>query len=136
MTATQPATWQNPRILLTLFVVFLCGASAGMLTMALGAHRWMHEIQGVPMTSPAPNWKQSGKSASLTRLQRELSLSPDQTRQLEMILDDFFTYYQTLQSQLDDVRASGKQRILRILDDGQKKKFEKIMTEMQDKQLH
>jgi hypothetical protein len=129
MTSAQSPGWQNPRILLTLLVVFLCGASAGMVVMAMGAHRWMH-------ASSQPAWKESGKEVSLQRFKKELSLTPSQTEQLETILDDFFTYYHTLQAQLDDVRASGKQRILRILDDGQKRKFEKIMSEMQERPLH
>jgi hypothetical protein len=131
MAAAQSPGWQNPRILLTLLVVFLCGATAGMLVMALGVHRWMH-----PASSSMPALKESGKEGSLQRFKKELNLTPAQTEQLETILDDFFTYYHTLQAQLDDVRASGKQRILRILDDGQKKKFEKIMGEMQEKPLH
>lgn len=129
MTAARSPGWQNPRILLTLLVVFLCGASAGMLAMALGAHHWMHP-------RPQPVWKEGGKEVSLQRFKKELDLTPGQTEQLETILDDFFTYYHTLQAQLDDVRASGKQRILRVLDDDQKKKFEKIMNEFQMKPLY
>jgi hypothetical protein len=122
------ASWQNPRILLTLFLVFLCGATAGMLAMAMGAHRWMH-------ASGQPSWKESGKEVTLKRFKAELDLSPAQTEQLETVLDDFFTYYHTLQAQLDDVRASGKQRMLRILDEQQRRKFERIMTDLQEKQL-
>jgi len=84
---------------------------------------------------PPPPGPPAGPGAVLmTRLKTELDLTPEQTEQLKTVLDDFFTYYYTLQAQLDDVRASGKQRILRILDDGQKKKFDKIMAE-QDKRL-
>ncbi len=129
MLTAQSRTWQNPRILLTLFIVFLCGASAGMLTMAMGAHRWMH-------TSRATGWKESNKEVTLQRFKTELNLTTAQTEQLETVLDDFFTYYHTLQAELDDVRASGKQKILRILDENQKRKFEKIMNELQEKQLH
>jgi hypothetical protein len=32
---------------------------------------------------------------------------------------------------LDDVRATGKTRIVQILDDSQRQKFEKMMTELQ-----
>jgi hypothetical protein len=130
MTSSQPAGWQNPRILLILLLVFLCGASAGMLAMALGFHDWMHHR----MARPVPAWKEGGREVSLQRFRQELNLTPQQTEQLETILDDFFTYYHTLQAQLDDVRASGRQKILRILDDSQKKKFEKLMTELQDNQ--
>lgn len=131
MTEAHTPGWRNRRILFTLLIVFLCGASAGMLAMALGAHSWMHGLHaGAP-----PAWKERGREVSLQRFKKELNLTPVQTEQLESVLDDFFTYYHTLQAQLDDVRASGKQRILRILDDDQKKKFEKIMVELQDKQL-
>jgi hypothetical protein len=129
MNSAHSPGWRDPRILVLLLAVFLCGASAGMLVMAMGAHRMMHAYA-------QPAWKDTGKEKVLQRFQTELSLSPGQTEQLETILDDFFTYYHTLQAQLDDVRASGKQRMLRILDENQKKKFEKIMSEMQDKALH
>jgi hypothetical protein len=121
-------SWQNPRILLTLFLVFLGGATLGMVTMTLGAHRWMHQTSGL-------TWKESDKEISLQRFKRELDLTPAQAEQLESVLDDFFMYYHTLQAQLDDVRASGKKRILRILNDDQKRKFERIMAELHHKQL-
>ena len=127
MTPAHPAPWQNPRILVTVLIVFLCGASAGMLAMALGAHRLIHR--------PHPASLSETKRELLEHFQRELDLTPPQTEQLETVLDDFFTYYHTLQAQLDDVKASGRQRILRILDDKQKIKFEKIMSELQQKQL-
>lgn len=134
MTAVQSPGWRNPRILLTLMVVFLCGASAGMLAMAMGAHRWMHGTHGsVPAAPSQPVWREKGKV--LERFKTELDLTPSQAEQFETILDDFFTYYHTLQAQLDDVRASGRQRLLRILDDRQKKKFQEITDEMQGK-LH
>jgi hypothetical protein len=124
MTADRAPGWQNPRmILLTLLVVFLCGVTVGMVV-----HHSMHAYaQSAPPRPPG--------EALLDRLKTELNLTPTQTEQLKDVLDDFFTYYYTLQAQLDDVRASGKERIKRILDDGQKKKFEKIMNE-QDKRLH
>ncbi len=129
MTHIKAASWQNPRILLTLLIVFLCGASTGMLVMSLGArHRWATVQQ-------QPSWKESGKDISLQRFKKELDLTPQQTEQLETILDDFFTYYHTLQAQLDDVRASGKNRIVRILNAEQKRKFDKLVFDLKDKQL-
>lgn len=127
MAPSKCSGWQNPKILLMLLVVFLCGASAGMLVMSLGVHHWMHA------QASQPSWKDSGKEASVQQFKKELNLTPAQTEQLETILDDFFTYYHTLQAQLDDVRASGKQRILRILNDEQKKKFEKGISQMQER---
>ena len=124
MTSAHSPGWQNPRILLTLAVVFLVGVTVGM-----AVHHWMH------VAPPPPPGSQDGpRDRLMIRLKTELNLTPEQNEQLKTVLDDFFTYYYTLQAQLDDVRASGKQRILHILDDGQKKKFEKIMAE-QDKRL-
>jgi len=128
MTPAQQPSWQNPRILISVLLVFLCGLAAGMLTMSLGLHHLLHPAQ------PSA-WKETGKDVSLDRFKKELALTPAQTEQLETILDDFFTYYHTLQAQLDDVRASGKQRIMRVLDEKQKRKFEKLMGELQQSQL-
>ncbi len=125
MTPAQQVS--NPRILVSVLVVFLCGLVAGMLTMSLGLHHLLHPSQ--PSTL-----KETDKDA-LDRFKKELDLTPAQTEQIEAILDDFFTYYHTLQAQLDDVRASGKQRIVRVLDEKQKRKFEKLMGELQQSQL-
>ncbi len=135
MTSSQSASWQNPRVLLSLVVIFLCGVSAGMLAMALGFHDWMHRRMGPPIVS---NWQdERGREVTVRQFWQELNLTPQQTEQLETILDDFFTYYHTLQAQLDDVLASGQQKILRILDENQKKKFKKLIVQLREKQqLH
>jgi DNA-binding MarR family transcriptional regulator len=80
-------------------------------------------------------WREGGKEISLDRFRKELSLSPAQAKQMETILDDFFGYYQTLQAQMDEVRASGKARILSTLNEEQRKKFEKMMSDLQAKQI-
>lgn len=125
MVAANKVTWQNPRILATLLLVFLCGAMAGALTMSLGAHKWMHK--------PPPYWDEGGKQISMQRFTKELDLTPDQARQLETVLDDFMKYYHNLQSEMVEVRATGKNNILRILNDDQKHKFEKMMNDLEAK---
>ncbi len=122
--------WRNPRVLLTLFLVFAAGFSAGLLTVRVGA------VDVTQSAKAAPGWE-SGKAALLERFKTEVDLTPEQTRQLETVLDDYFTYYHTLQAQLDDVRADGKERILRILNDDQKRRFERMVSGMQDeRKLH
>lgn len=125
--ASHCASWKNPRVLLILLLVFLTGAAMGMLGMSLINHRWIHPVQ--------VSWKEGGKEISLERFRKELNLSPSQAEQLESVLDDFFMYYHTLQAQLDEVRANGKNRILRILNDEQKHKFNRMISELQSKQL-
>jgi len=130
MTAPAKPAWRNPQLLLVLALIFLCGAVAGALAMGVAVHR----MPG--LHRPAPSWREGGKEISLQRFKKELNLTPAQTEELELVLDDFMKYYQMLQSQMDDVRAMGKTRILRVLDDQQKRKFEKMLAEMQQfKQL-
>ncbi|MEK7406621.1 MAG: hypothetical protein AAB225_16080 [Acidobacteriota bacterium] len=119
--------WHNPRILVTFLLVFLCGATVGMLGMSLGAHRWMHRAP--------PSWQEGGKEISVERLKKELDLTTAQAEQLGTVLDDFFMYYHTLQTQLDEVRGNGKSRILRILDEEQKRKFNRMVSEAQTRPL-
>jgi len=121
-------SWRNPRILLTLFLVFLAGGTSGALVMRYGIHGWVSQASG-------PYWKEGGKEISLQRFKRELELTPEQAEQMETVLDDFVLYYQTLQTQMDEVRSSGKERIVRILNPEQRKRFERMMSELQSRRL-
>lgn len=127
MTPACRATWRNPRLLATLLLVFLCGAAVGTLAMSLSGRFRAHAQQA--------SWKEGGKEVTLERFKRELDLTPEQAAQLETVLDDFFMYYHTLQAQLEEVRATGKNRILRLLNPEQRKKFEKMMNEVQSRAL-
>ena len=123
----ERAPWQNPRILYTLLFVFLSGAAAGALAMKLSVPAQQFRA--------GPWWKEGGREISLQRFRKDLDLTPEQAKEMETILDDFMMYYQTLQAQMDDVRATGKSRILKILNEDQRQKFEKMMGEIQNKQL-
>jgi len=121
--AAERAPWQNPRILTTLLLVFLAGATAGALSMRFGLHERLHRT--VSAASREPN-----REVVLQRFKTELDLSGAQTQQIGLVLDDYGQYYQSLQDQLDDLRATGKTRILQILDASQRAKFEKMMSEL------
>jgi hypothetical protein len=121
------APWRNPRIIYTLLCVFLCGAVAGAVTMRFGIAPERHV--------DAAYWKEGPREISLQKFKKELDLSPEQAKEMESVLDDFMMYYQSLQAQMDDVRATGKSRILKILREDQKAKFEKMIGEIHTKQL-
>lgn len=126
----ERAPWANPRILYTLLAVFLSGAALGAVVMKFSVSPERH-----PNNKAWPSsWKDGARDISLQRFKKELDLTPDQAEEMERILDDFMMYYQTLQAQMDDVLGTGKQRILRILREDQKKKFEKMIGELQNKQ--
>lgn len=121
MVAADRAPWQNPRILSTLLLVFLAGATSGALSMRLGLHGKIH--RSAPTAEP-------NRDAVLNKFKTELDLSGPQAEQIARVLEDYRQYYQSLQDQLDDVRATGKNQILQVLNAEQRVKFEKMMQDL------
>lgn len=117
--ADERPTWQNPRIFSTLLLVFLAGATTGAVSMKLGLHDFLH--RSAPLSS---------KEAVLQKFRTDLNLTPAQTDKISLVLDDYRHYYQSVQDQLDDIRATGKMRILQELDPAQRDKFQKMMGEI------
>jgi hypothetical protein len=117
MAASERAPWMNPRILTTLLLVFLAGAATGALSMRLIHH-------------PPPVNAQPNREAVLNRFRTQLDLDGAQVQKLSLLLDDYSQYYESLQEQLDDLRSTGKTRIMQILNPQQREKFEKMMTDL------
>jgi hypothetical protein len=120
---------KNPKIIGTLVLVFLAGAAAGALGMQFGLHERMH--RAVAAASVKPARRVAANDALMQRFKTELNLSGEQTEKLAMVLGDYRHYYESLQDQLDDVRSTGKKRILLILDQDQRARFERIMGDLQ-----
>jgi Spy/CpxP family protein refolding chaperone len=114
----------NPRIASTLLLVFLAGAAAGMLGMKYGLHDRLHRV-----AAAAPP-RDGNHDAILQDFKTKLDLSAEQTNQIAVVLQDYSHYYESLQDQLDDLRSTGLNRILQILQPGQREKFEKMRTEL------
>jgi len=123
LVAASRPPWQNPRILSTLILVFLAGGASGALWMQLGLHDKLHHVAAA--TTREPN-----RDFGLQRFDSELGLSKAQSEKIALVLEDYSMYYQSLQDQLEDLRATGKTRILQILDPNQRDKFEKIMNDL------
>ncbi len=121
--AGAQAPWQNFRIISTLTLVFLAGAASGALWMQLGLHERLHRV--VSNANPV-----STQDSLLERFNTELGLSQDQSHKIAAVLADYTQYYQSLQDQLDDVRATGRTQILQILNPDQRERFEKIMNDI------
>lgn len=122
MFASDQPTWQNPRILTTLVLVFLTGALAGAIGMREGLHAELH--RGVAY------WRGDKAEFSYSQLKTELNLTPEQSERLKTILDDFAKYHEDLEAQIDDVRATGRNRIVQILTPEQRKRFEKLSDQL------
>lgn len=119
-------SWSNPRVLGTLLLVFLSGLAAGALTMKLYARRAAVARAGIAT---------SDKKVLLERFKHELELDQAQSEKIEIVLDDFMKYVHDLQNQMDETRRHGKEQILRILNEEQRKKFEKSMAELKGRPL-
>src|SRR6185437_13745588 len=107
MSFTARAPWQNPRIVSTLVLVFLAGAASGALWMKI-----LNDRRPVVAATTSPR----RHDPMLEKFKTELDLTPAQYDKMALVLDDYSQYYQSLQDQLDDMRATGKTRILQILD--------------------
>jgi len=106
-----------------LALVFLSGAATGALGMRAGLHSALH--------------RSNQPTLSYDVLNKELSLDTQQASQLRSILDDMGKYNEDLQTelenvrtQIEDVRATGKNRIFQILKPEQRAQFEKICDEL------
>ncbi len=97
---------------LSFALIFLCGGVTGALLMNLKAHARTHESDRGHLH---PKFE-------LDHLHKELDLNDEQTRQLSMILDDVAKYY-------DNVLSDGQTRVMQILDDKQKEKFRKMLSD-------
>jgi hypothetical protein len=117
MASTRAAAWQASRFTcaITVTLVFLAGAIAGAVAMNLGAHKWMHR-------SVVPFYTEGGKEIWLQRWKKDLNLTPEQSQEMAVILDDFGVYYR-------NVLSDGKARILRILNEDQKRKFDMLLEQ-------
>jgi Spy/CpxP family protein refolding chaperone len=123
MFAPDRTSWQNPRILITLAMVFLCGALAGAITMRSGLHDKLHRTAAV-------YWKDDRTGFSYDKLKKELNLTAEQSERLKIILDDFVKYHQDLQAQIEDVRATGRNRIVQMLTPEQRRRFEELSNQL------
>jgi hypothetical protein len=115
---------RNPKVISTLVVVFLAGVACGALFMSMGLHDRLHRTVAAASTPP-----HTSRDAIVQKFRTELNLTQEQTQEIASMLDDYRHYYQSLSDQLEDVRATGKNRILQILDPSQREKFEKMMNE-------
>jgi len=122
--AADRASWQNPRILALLLLIFLCGALAGALTMRSSLHTKLHRGAASYWTSD------NDKLFSYDTLKTQLSLTSEQSERLKTILDDFVKYHEDLEAQIEDMRATGKNRIKQMLTPEQRQKFERLCNKL------
>jgi hypothetical protein len=110
------ASW-DPRVVCTLALVlmFFTGAAVGALVMDLGIHNRQR-----PPAFDTP----AGKAQYFEKLRKDLDLTPEQSVQMESVLNDFWQYYR-------GVLGDGKSKVEQLLTPVQRQKFERILAEQQ-----
>jgi Spy/CpxP family protein refolding chaperone len=92
-------------------LVFLCGAALG----AAFTRTFLHNRVAGAQTA-----------ASLQNLTEKLQLTPEQQRVVLQELDDYAKYFQNIEEERQDVAEHGRERILRVLNPEQQKKFKAL----------
>lgn len=118
------ARWSNPKVLLICTVIFLCGAAVGSAI----TRTYLHARMFAPL--PQQRVMETARRIGLQRLKTELNLTPAQETTVTEVLDDYGKYYQNIEDEREDVAEHGKQRILSVLDERQKRRFNEIFGQV------
>jgi Spy/CpxP family protein refolding chaperone len=109
-------------------VVFLLGAALGGMLGYFFAHS--------AMAAPAQMTDAEKRAQKVQRLTQELSLNPDQQKQLEVIITSVQAQYkaihQSTDPQIDQARQKGREEIRAILTPEQKPKFEEFLKRLDE----
>jgi Spy/CpxP family protein refolding chaperone len=110
-------------------VVFLLGAALGGMIGYIFAH---HTALAAP-----PQMTEAAKRAQkVQRLTQELALSPEQQKQIEVIIADlqgqFKAIHQSTDPQIDQARQKGRERIRATLTPEQKPRFEEFLKRLDE----
>ena len=116
MLQSDEASWSNPKVLLTLAIIFLCGAAFGSVLTRTYIHKRIDEKRTIAM--------------SLQNLKTELKLTPAQEKIVTRELDDYVKYYQNIEEERQDVREVGKKRIIEVLTPEQRKRFNELFDQL------
>jgi Spy/CpxP family protein refolding chaperone len=112
---------------LLVLVVFLLGAIAG----GTANHLWGERVWG-----KQPAVGQSSRDQIVSRMTNDLNLTPDQAQQFGAIVDDTRSKirddYAAADSQRDNLRAHGRDRIRAILNADQIPKFDALMKKLDE----
>ena len=111
----------DPRVVCTLalVLVFLTGAAVGALVMDLG----IHNRQRPPAFSTS-----GGQALYFEQLKKDLDLTPEQSVQIESVLNDFWQYYR-------GVLSDSKSKVEQLLTPAQRQKFERLLAEQQKRAI-
>ena len=117
MRPDDDASWSNPKILLVLALIFLCGTAVGSALTQRVIHSRITRSKSMEV--------------QLKDLKSSLSLTTEQQRIVNKELDDYAKYYQNIEEERMDVAQHGKQRILAVLTPEQQRRFLQLFDQLQ-----
>jgi hypothetical protein len=115
--------WSNPKVLIILAIIFVCGVAVGSAVTRSYLRRVMIPASSVRAVEVA-------RRVGVARLRTELNLTPVQENGLMQVLDDYGKYYQNIEDDRDDVAAHSQQLIMNLLTTGQQKRFKQILAQV------
>lgn len=120
------------RAVVYLVLVFLLGGVLGSL-----ATYWVQTSGWVKATSSRTR---KARHSPVEWLTRELDLTPEQQKELEVILDETGTGYRTIRQRVrpeyEQVRQAGREKIRALLTEEQRPKFEELVRHIDEKRHH
>ncbi|MFL6448287.1 MAG: hypothetical protein ACJ746_11440 [Bryobacteraceae bacterium] len=116
MRQDDDASWSNPRILLVLALIFLCGTAVGSAVTQRVIHSRISRSKSMEV--------------QLKDLKSELGLTAQQQQIVNKELDDYAKYYQNIEEERANVARFGKERIFKVLTPAQQKKFNDIFERL------
>ena len=116
MRPDDDASWSNPKILLVLALIFLCGTAVGSALTQRVIHSRVTRSKSMEV--------------QLKDLKSSLSLTTEQQRIVNKELDDYAKYYQNIEEERANVARFGKERIFKVLTPEQQKKFNDIFEHL------
>ena len=106
-------------------LIFVSGMAVGALTMHLAERHWV-DSQRAALSA-------AEKEMAVQHFSQELELNAEQAKAVEDILDEFIMQQANLMAEFNTTRASGHDRILRILNQDQQKRLKKVVSELGNK---
>jgi len=110
-------------------VVFLLGVAVGGMA-GYGYERWSVSAAHAPVPEPVR------RAQRVEQLTKELSLTPDQAKQLDDILlqrhAEVQAAHQQADAQMDQIRRKGRDQVRAILTPGQKPEFEEFLRKLDE----
>ena len=107
-----------------LLLVFLAGAASGIF----GGRAYQNTPQADHTHDPAGGWHDP--ELALEHLQEELGLDSKQVTNVKTILDECIMMEAELLSNIKSMKADGRDRILVLLDNQQRQKFQAVLHEV------